>query len=115
MGRDGLIEFSVMSFNVRFDNDGDKRYGRGWEDRKDSVHKLITESDVDIVGTQEGLSHQLRYFRTSLLQFSCFGNARDCYLRIFPCGEHCAVLCRSEFAEPLRQSTFALSETPNQL
>ena len=103
----------VMSFNLRYDNDADKKLGYGWEKRLPAVADQIMKHQPDIIGTQEGLQHQLHQLKQTLaangLNYSSCGSPRDRFLGCVPCGEHCAILSRSE---AVMQSTFALSETP---
>jgi endonuclease/exonuclease/phosphatase family metal-dependent hydrolase len=51
------LELEVMSFNIRYDepNDGTN----SWDNRKDQVLSLLKFEDVDLLGTQEVLHHQL--------------------------------------------------------
>jgi len=48
---------TVGSFNVRYDNSRDS--GNLWSSRLPRVAALIEFHEFDIVGTQEGLQHQL--------------------------------------------------------
>jgi len=60
---------TVGSFNVRYDNPRDS--GNLWSSRLPRVAALIDFHEFDIVGTQEGLQHQLDglqdYFRDILI------------------------------------------------
>eukprot|EP00933_Yihiella_yeosuensis_P075160 TRINITY_DN84367_c0_g1_i1.p1 TRINITY_DN84367_c0_g1~~TRINITY_DN84367_c0_g1_i1.p1 ORF type:complete len:368 (+),score=46.19 TRINITY_DN84367_c0_g1_i1:103-1206(+) len=107
----------IMSFNLRYDNSGDVRSGYGWVQRRDSVARVIVEESADIVGTQEGLSNQLRQLKSDLRDqgdnYSFYGSARDLWLKWFPTGEHCAIFARDSSVECLSDYTFALSERPD--
>lgn len=106
----------VMSFNLRYDNDADKKHGYGWDKRLPAVVDQIMKHQPDIIGTQEGLLHQLHQLKQALAQigmnYSSCGSPRDRFLGCVPCGEHCAIFSRSSL-EAVMQSTFALSETPS--
>ena len=106
----------VMSFNLRYDNDADKKHGYGWDKRLPAIVDQIMKHQPEIIGTQEGLLHQLHQLKQALAQigmnYSSCGSPRDRFLGCVPCGEHCAIFSRSSL-EAVMQSTFALSETPS--
>ena len=51
MTRSGNV-LSVMSFNIRYQNDGDAG-DRSWDVRKDAVVKIIEKIEPDVIGIQE--------------------------------------------------------------
>lgn len=106
----------VMSFNIRYDNLADKAHGNGWDTRLPMVVNQITKHSPDIVGTQEGLLHQLHQLKQALhekgMNYSFCGSARERFLGCFPCGEHCAIFS-SQSLHSVVQASFALSETPS--
>mmetsp|Transcript_31462 Transcript_31462/g.80197 ORF Transcript_31462/g.80197 Transcript_31462/m.80197 type:complete len:354 (-) Transcript_31462:193-1254(-) len=110
---------SVMSFNLRYDNSGDHSKGCGWQVRRQRAASLLLEAGADIVGTQEGLRHQLQQLRHDLLvrsaAFGYVGAARDLLFNLLPNGEHCAIFHRLASVSCHDSSTFALSETPERL
>lgn len=105
-----------MSFNLRYDNDGDKKDGYGWEVRLPAVLDQIKKHQPDIIGTQEALQHQLHQLKHALaaegMNYSSCGSPRDRFLGCVPCGEHCAIFSNRSSLELVMHSTFALSETP---
>lgn len=54
----------VMTFNLRFENHQDG--ARSWFFRRERVKDLILHYAPDIIGTQEGMWHQLLYLRDHL-------------------------------------------------
>lgn len=51
-------QLNVGSFNLRYDNDGDK--DDSWTHRKDMAVALVHFHDFDVFGIQEGLIHQVK-------------------------------------------------------
>jgi endonuclease/exonuclease/phosphatase family metal-dependent hydrolase len=70
----GATDISVMTFNLRYDNnsDGDNQWGL----RKHRALAVINEFQPDIVGTQEGLAHMLTYLDKNMPAYARFGKAR---------------------------------------
>src|SRR5690606_6361712 len=66
---------NLISYNIRYDNTGDTI--NNWNDRKATMAALIQHYDADIVGTQEGLHHQITYLNSALPDFSYLGVGRD--------------------------------------
>ena len=110
------VDLKVMSFNLRYDNQADKRHGHGWDTRLPLVVDQIAKHAPDIIGTQEGLLHQVNQLKQALgdkgMNYSVCGSARERFLGCFPCGEHCAIFS-SELLQNVAQDSFALSETPS--
>lgn len=111
------VTLRVMSFNIRYDNGGDRSVGLGWDKRLPAVVEQIKRHKPDLIGTQEGLLHQLQELKQGLaaegMNYSYCGSARERFLGCFPCGEHCAIFSRG--LESVLQGTFALSETPSSI
>ncbi|CAK0900746.1 unnamed protein product, partial [Prorocentrum cordatum] len=98
-------------------------------DRRAPAAALIAGMAADVVGTQEGLSHQLRELQGALAArgatYGCraarregagyVGVARDLLCRWIPAGEHCAIFYNQSSVECLGHGTFALSSTPERL
>ena len=100
-------ELTAMSYNIRYDNPGDGR--DSWDQRKDFLIGQIAYHAPDVVGTQEGLLHQLQDMEGGLDGYAFFGRGRD------PGddqGEHTAVFYNTRQLELLEEQTFWLSETP---
>lgn len=100
-------ELRIMTYNLRFDNPADGP--NSWPNRKDYLIKQVAHYAPDVLGTQEGLLHQLEDMEKGLSQYRFFGVGRDNGGRE---GEFSAVFYREDRLELLKQETFWLSETP---
>lgn len=100
-------EVRVMTYNIRFDNPADGP--NSWPNRRDYLIRQVAHYAPDVMGTQEGLIHQLEEMEQGLEGYKFFGVGRDNGDRA---GEYSAVFYREESLELLRQETFWLSETP---
>jgi len=100
---------TVGSFNVRYDNPRDS--GNLWSTRLPRVAALIAFHDFDIVGTQEGLQHQLEGMQALLPGYTYYGIGRDD--GAFK-GEHSAIFIKKDAFTILDKGDFWLSETPTQ-
>ncbi len=98
----------IGSYNIRFDSRGDS--GNLWENRAPSVSALIRFHDFDIIGTQEGLLHQLQDMQKELPAYHYFGAGRD---DAKTKGEHSAIFYKKEKFAVLDSGNFWLSETPD--
>jgi len=103
-------DLKVMSYNIRFDNpaDGENR----WDLRKDFLSKQIQFYEPDFFGTQEGRLHQLKYLDSTLINFKYIGAGRD---NSPTQGEFSALFYNNRKYKVIKQATFWLSETPNQV
>jgi len=101
-------EVKVMSFNIRLDveSDGENR----WDARKDKVAGLMNYYEADFIGGQEVQHHQLQYLLSQLTNYSYIGVGRDDGKEG---GEYSCILYNKEKFEPVQQSTFWLSKTPD--
>ena len=101
------VTLRAMTFNVRFDNpaDGENR----WELRRDFVADLIRNSGASIIGTQEGLVHQLDFLDEALSDFRYVGVGRDDGAKA---GEFTAIFVDTTQFTIRDSGTFWLSETP---
>ena len=99
----------VMSFNIRLGvaNDGENR----WDLRKDLVVKTIRDYNPDLLGLQEVFPMQEEYLRHHFPNYVYYGRSR---LVDPEDGEACSVMFRKDRFEPIEQSTFWLSETPEE-
>ena len=100
---------TVGSFNVRYDNPRDS--GNLWSARLPRVAALIAFHDFDIVGTQEGLQHQLEGMQALLPGYTYCGIGRDDGALK---GEHSAIFIKKGAFTILDKGDFWLSETPTQ-
>jgi len=96
----------AMTFNIRFDNIDDGI--NTWSLRKNAVADLIKSHNPDIIGTQEGLVHQIEYLDESLEDYAYFGNGRDDGKQK---GEYCAVFYHKRRWKLLESKTMWLSPT----
>ncbi len=97
---------NIATYNIRFDNPND--IGNLWKDRAPHLVNLIKFHQMDIIGTQEGMYHQLEEIKKEL-GFPYIGVGRD---KGGKEGEFSAVFYNPEKVKVLDQSTFWLSETP---
>ncbi len=104
---DGEYPIRIMTFNIRFDNPDDGP--DAWPYRKDFVASMFRFHQNDIVGTQEGMHHQLVELDKMLPEFEWVGVGRDAGDER---GEFCAIYYRPDRFELIEEDTFWLSETP---
>lgn len=101
----GPVPLSVMTFNIRYAHTQPPDL---WPDRLPVISDLIERRSPDIIGTQEGLYHQIRDLERSLPAYAWIGTGRDGGSR----GEFMAVLYRRDRLEPLEYDHYWLSDTP---
>lgn len=94
------------SYNIRYDNEND--IGNLWVDRLPKIIDLIRFHEIDLIGTQEGLSHQIKQLSEGL-GYSYLGVGRDDGAEK---GEFTAILYDDSKLKLLDQGTFWLSPTP---
>lgn len=97
---------NVASFNLRMDtpNDG----VNAWPNRKEMVKGLIRFYELDIIGTQEGFTHQLDDI-LALDNYAYTGVGRDDGK---DAGEHSAIIYNKERFDLPESGNFWFSETP---
>jgi endonuclease/exonuclease/phosphatase family metal-dependent hydrolase len=94
-----------MTFNIRYAH---TRPPDLWPDRLPVITDLIQRRRPDIIGTQEGLYHQLRDLESALPDYGWIGIGRDGGSK----GEFMAVFYRKDRVEPLEYDHYWLSDTP---
>lgn len=96
----------IMSFNLRRDveHDGANR----WSARRDRVAGIVREHAPDVLGTQEGLAHQLADLDARLPGYARIGRDR----RGDNTDEACAVYYRTERFDAAAWGDLWLSDTP---
>ena len=99
-------KINVMTYNIRLDTEADG-YNM-WDNRKEGIVSLIKEEDVDILGIQEGLPHQIDYLSEQLKDYDFIGEGRDGGNK----GEYSAIYFKNEKIILKEEETFWLSETP---
>jgi endonuclease/exonuclease/phosphatase family metal-dependent hydrolase len=97
---------NIVTYNIRFDNPND--IGNLWKDRAPHLINLIKFHQMDIIGTQEGMYHQLEEIKNGL-GYPYVGVGRD---KGGKEGEFSAVFYNPAKVEVMDQNTFWLSETP---
>ncbi|MDR0573091.1 MAG: endonuclease/exonuclease/phosphatase family protein [Tannerella sp.] len=70
-------DLTVGSYNIRYDNSGDKKNGDGWERRYPILSQQVLFNDFDIFGAQEVLHNQLEDILRMLPQYAYIGVGRD--------------------------------------
>ncbi len=95
------------TFNIRWDNPNDA--GNLWKDRLPHVVDLLKFHEISLVGTQEGLHHQLTQMCDGL-GYKMIGKARDDGKEK---GEYAAILYNPNEYKLLAEGTFWLSPTPD--
>jgi len=96
-----------MTYNVRYDSDSDEQ--NAWTYRKDMLVLQLLSQAPDILGTQEGLPHQVRFIDEQLVDYAFVGIGRD---GIEKGGEYSALFYNRSTLELIKSGTFWLSKTP---
>jgi len=99
----------LMSYNIRFDNPAEEGSPIAWDARRDRVASVIRFHRPSILGTQEGLLHQLMDLEDRLQGYEWVGVGRRS-----GGGEFTAVFYRPDRVDLLAHDTFWLSATPNE-
>ena len=99
---------TFMSYNIRYDTDSDSL--DSWTNRKAFLLNQVQFYQPDIMGTQEGLKHQLDYLQAGLVGYKYEGVGRDDGQTK---GEYTAIFYNKNKFTLLKEGTFWLSETPN--
>lgn len=101
----GIGQLSVMTFNIRYAHTQPPDL---WPDRLPVITEMIGRRRPDVIGTQEGLYHQLRDLENALPDYEWIGIGRDGGSR----GEFMAVFYRKDRLEPIEYDHYWLSDTP---
>jgi endonuclease/exonuclease/phosphatase family metal-dependent hydrolase len=97
----------IMSYNIRFDNVSDGI--NQWKNRKEGLANLINQYNPDIIGTQEGLNHQIQDLDTLLPHYESFGVGRNDGVMQ---GEYVAIFYKKDRFKQIAGNHFWLCETP---
>lgn len=73
---DGSMEVRAMTFNIRYENEGDKGW-RSWGERVVGIVKMLRVERPDVLGIQEGLHGQVADLRASLPEYGFAGTGRS--------------------------------------
>lgn len=103
-------QLNIMTYNIRFDNPDDGI--NAWDNRREYVLDQINFYKPDIIGTQEGKKHQLKWLKDNLINFEFAGVDRDEGTKEGP-GEFCAIFYNEKKFSLLNHYTFWLSEIPD--
>ena len=101
----GVKGLRVMTYNLRY---ASLKGSEAWPDRRPAMKTLLKRYAPDLMGTQEGVYHQLRDLAADLPEYDWIGTGRDGGSR----GEFMAIYYRRERFEPLAYDHFWLSDTP---
>ncbi|MDO9551874.1 endonuclease/exonuclease/phosphatase family protein [Rhodonellum sp.] len=104
----GQSSYNIATYNIRFDSPND--HGNLWKDRSPHLFSQVKFHKMDIIGTQEGMHHQLEEMKKGL-GYPYIGVGRD---KGGNEGEFSAIFYDPVKFEVLEQATFWLSEDPNQ-
>lgn len=99
------IPLCVMTFNLRY---ASATPPNAWPERRPVMRDCIRQVAPDLIGTQEGLYHQLKDIAADLPDYAWIGLGRDGGSH----GEFMAVFYRRSRFEPLEYDHFWLSDTP---
>ena len=106
-------DLTVGSYNIRYDNQGDREKGNGWEQRCPLIVRQILFNNFDIFGAQEVLHKQLQDLEAKLPQYAYIGVGRDDGKTK---GEYAPIFYKKDHFKLLKSGHFWLSEnteTPN--
>lgn len=101
--------YSIMSFNIRYENDYDGQ--NSWTNRKRLVAGLLNARRPDIAGLQEVKFGPLRYLDSMLVDHDYVGSGRNDGKED---GEFSPIFYRKDRFSVLESGTFWLSQTPDQ-
>ncbi|QKJ63401.1 endonuclease/exonuclease/phosphatase family protein [Flavobacterium sp. M31R6] len=98
---------NIMTFNIRYDNPGDG--SNSWQYRKENAIKMIRFNEIDILGMQEVLAHQLKDFTANLTEYGAIGVGREDGKEK---GEYSPILYNKNKFTLIKSGYFWLSQTP---
>lgn len=103
------LDLKIGSYNIRYDNEGDRENGDSWDDRLPVIVSLLEWEDVDVFGAQEVLVDQLDDMKEKLKDYDAYGVGRDDGKEK---GEFAPVFYKTDKFTLLDSGDFWLSETP---
>ncbi len=102
----GCQMLKIMTFNIRFENDHDGE--NSWERRRELVTQLVETHRPCVLGTQEGMTRQLRYLQDRLDGYELLAPGRyweeSC--------QYCSIYFRPDRLRLVSGGEFWLSPTP---
>ena len=102
-------ELRMMTYNIKYDNPDDSL--NSWDQRREKVTGLLQYHQPDIIGTQEGLLHQLNDIKESIDRYDWLGKGRKDGSKE---GEFSAILYDRTKLHAKSDTTLWLSPTPGQ-
>jgi endonuclease/exonuclease/phosphatase family metal-dependent hydrolase len=96
----------VMTYNLRY---ASAFPPNAWWQRREAMAECIRSVKPDLIGTQEGLYHQLKQMHEDLPEYEWIGLGREGGSH----GEFMAVFYRKDRFDPQEYDHFWLSDTPN--
>lgn len=99
--------YIIGTYNIRYDNPKDT--GNEWHNRRPVIESLIRFYEFDILGTQEGLYHQLHELDSLLTGYTYVGVGRSDGIKA---GEHSSIFFKTEKFKIIQKGDFWLSPTP---
>lgn len=102
-------QLNIASYNIRYANPNDAP--DTWDKRQPVIINMIKFHEMDIVGIQEGLNHQVYALSEGLPNYGYVGVGRDDGVEA---GEYTAIFYNKEKIKLLESDTFWLSEDPSQ-
>lgn len=100
------MKLTIMTFNLRYDKPDPGM--NAWTVRKAAVARKIADYSPDLIGTQEGLTHQLDGLQELLPEYQRVGRDRNGAGN----GECCAIFYHRQGWKCLYTQDFWLSNTP---
>lgn len=98
--------YTIMSFNIRYDNPNDGV--NSWQNRKENALTMLRFNEVDVLGLQEVLAHQLTDIKKQFPEYEAIGVGReDGKLK----GEFSPILFNKNKFQLLQSGHFWLSQT----
>lgn len=114
-----------VTYNIRRKGP-EKKKNREWLNRRESVLKLISYMQPDIIGLQEPVKGQIEYLAEGLKDYASFGKSRESKIKRwsfwhrlakrFSTNEYCSFLYNTKRFRLVESGTFAINSgyTPNQ-
>jgi endonuclease/exonuclease/phosphatase family metal-dependent hydrolase len=102
-------DYKIMTYNLRYENDIDGE--NIWANRKDLIKSQIEYYEPDVIGTQEGVTNQIKWLDENLVNYDYVGIGREEGLGKDP-GEFSAIFYNKNKLSVVKSGTFWLSATP---
>ena len=100
----------LMTYNIKLDYP--KEGENSWDNRKEFMMNQIKFYEPDVFGVQEAMPNQMTHMDTALAAYNFVGVGRDDGKKS---GEYSAIFIKKEKYQILKEGTFWLSETPEEV